>query len=129
DDLAGLMKLDLIGDEERSPLQQLNPAAYALGASVCGGQIRNRQRALRRGTIGYKRRLRFLILIRAVDRQRVVAFGSKVIVAESILAEISRQVVIVGPQINRPALAQRVKDKCAQIQMRMIGFVVAAFEA
>ena len=49
-------------------------------------------------------------------------------VAVAVVDEIIRQRVIVRPQIQRPALAQRIENEIAHIEMRVFVLGVARFE-
>jgi len=73
-------------------------------------------------------RLRFWVLIFAIDQYRVVRFCAQTVVVPTLGAEVSRQVVIVSAEIHRPANAGGVKDEAAQIQMAVVRLIVAALD-
>src|SRR6516225_11376855 len=54
-----------------------------------------------------------------------MTLGPKPVIGETKLTEILRQVVIIGAEIERPALAKRVENERAEVQMAMVRLVVA----
>ena len=64
-----------------------------------------------------------------IDDQRVVALGPQAVIMPALAAEIAGQVVIVGAQVHGPPRPQGVEDEPAQVQVAVIGLVVAGLES
>ena len=59
----------------------------------------------------------------------VLCPSAEAIVVESLLAEVAGQVVVVGPQIDRPALAQGVQDERPNVEMFVVHGMGAGLDA
>ena len=68
-------------------------------------------------------------MIGAVQEQGVLAAGPNPLVGEALGAEVAGQIVVVRPQVDGPALAERVQDERPKIEVAVIGGVVTALKA
>ena len=55
--------------------------------------------------------------------------GAQTVVGVALPAEITGQIVVVATQVERPAYAARIEDEAAQVEVAVVGVVVAAFDA
>ncbi len=129
DHLDRAVGVDLILDQNMAAVHHGDPApCFSYVRCVRLRQIGNGQSALRVGMEREQPCPSPGVLVLSLDRQGIVRLGAQAVVIPSLLTEVARQVVIVAAEIQGPALTQFVKNEGSQIQMAVIGPVVAPFE-
>src|SRR5690349_24942720 len=66
------------------------------------------------------------ILVVIIDRDRVVRLGPHAVITPALSSEISGQIVVVRPEVERPSHAAGIENKGTQIEVAVIGFVISA---
>ena len=64
-----------------------------------------------------------------IDDERVVALGAHAIVVPAVFSEIAGQVVIVCAEVYGPADTVSIENKSPEIEVVVVGLVVAGLEA